>query len=214
MSQESGLVGRMVGAMIRRSVKSRFHTVYWNPIEPPEPPVVFYANHHGWMDGYVMFHLVTRLKVRCVDWIEEFDAFPLFSRVGGLRLAKGDTLGRAVVIRQTIRQMREGASLVIFPEGELHRPQEVLPLLPGLQTIARRVEGVRFLPVALRYELSLHERPEAWVSVGECHSFCSLEDCRERLVRQLDTSRMQPPGNVLVQGTQDVNERFAWKEKK
>lgn len=212
MTQERGVLGHLVGGMIRRSVRARFHTVYWTPIEPPKSPVVFYANHHGWMDGYLMYHLVTRLGVPCVDWIEEFDAFPLFARVGGVRFAKGDTLGRATAIRQTIRQMNAGASLVIFPEGKLHRPPEVLPLARGLEVIARKVDEARFIPVSIRYEMSMHERPEAWMVLGDAHEFDSLEACRERLGSQLrdacDPTRAVGPFDVLVAGTRDVNERF------
>lgn len=210
MSQERGLMGRLVGSMIRRSVRARFHTVYWTPVVVPEPPIVFYANHHGWMDGYLMYHLVTRLGVRCLDWIEEFDAFPLFGRVGGIRFAKDDPMGRAMAVRQTIRQMNAGASLVLFPEGKLHRPPDLLPFGRGLELIAKKVTGVSLIPVAIHYEQSMHERPEAWLSLGEPHAFGTLPDCQARLASQL--SELRTPSDqafdVLVAGTRDVNERM------
>lgn len=213
MSQEQGLMGRFVGGMIRRSVHSRFHTVYWSAPSTPLPaPAILYANHHGWMDGYLMFHLVSRLGLACVDWIEEFDAFPLFRRVGGMRFAKGDISGRAATIRRTISLMREGKSLVLFPEGVLHRPPALRQFGRAIELIANKVPGVTLAPIAIHTELSMHERPEAWLSIGEPHRFESLRCCEMRLGEQLDLLRCQVSRGkefeVLAQGTPDVNERW------
>jgi len=211
--QEQGIVGRLVGGMIRRSVRHRFHTVYWQPPKASlTGPVILYANHHGWMDGYLMFHVVTALELESVDWIQEFDSFPLFSRIGGLRFAAGDVSGRAATIRRTIRLMNDDRkSLVIFPEGTLHRPPELLPFGRAMESVARRVPGVRLVPVAIRTELSMHERPEAWIALGEHHAFDSLEDCRGRLESQMElvTSSEKICDFVpLVRGRLDVNERM------
>jgi len=209
MSQEHGMIGKVVGAMIRRSVRSRFHSVHWTPIGSPSAPAVFYANHHGWMDGYLMFHVVTKLGIRCLDWIEEFDAFPLFSRIGGMRFDKSNPGQRAGTIRKTIREMREGASLVVFPEGKLHRPPDVLPFGRAIETIAKNVPHVAFVPVGLLYEQSLHERPEAWIAMGASHDFESVEDCRDRVLFQLSRARESRDEGfaLLVAGTPDINER-------
>lgn len=211
--QEKGLAGRLVGAMVRRSVRQRFHSVYFSlPESRPKAPCILYANHHGWMDGYLMFHLAQELGTDCVDWIEEFDAFPLFASVGGIRFAKGDASGRASAVRQTIRLMKtEAKSLVIFPEGALHRPPELLPFGRALEVVARAVPHALLHPVAIRYELSMHERPEAWIVVGESHDFISLEDCRTRVTDQLDQWSTENQFSLMVCGRKDVNERMSMK---
>ena len=214
MSQEQGIVGRIVGSMIRRSVRLRFHTVYYRTDGPTlVPPTILYANHHGWMDGYLLFHLVSKLGLKCLDWIEEFDAFPLFAKVGGMRFSKGDITARAKTVRRTIRLMQEDqASLIIFPEGTMHRPPSVLPFGRAMEVVAKNVKGVSLSPVAMRYQLSMHERPEAWIWVGEAHRFISSEDCHQRLVRQLERLDRAIEANdtfeKLVAGTADVNERW------
>ena len=107
MSQEKGIVGRFVGSMIRRSVRNRFHTVYYRTEGPSlTSPTILYANHNGWMDGYLLFHLVSKVGLRCLDWIEEFDAFPLFAAVGGMRFSNGNIGARAMTVRKTIRLMK------------------------------------------------------------------------------------------------------------
>jgi 1-acyl-sn-glycerol-3-phosphate acyltransferase len=181
---------------------------------PVEAPAILYANHHGWFDGYLMYHVVRALGLKSLDWIEEFDAFPLFSKVGGMRFAAGDPIGRAVTIRRTIQRMRkEKVSLILFPEGVLHRPPSLLPFGGAIDLVARKVPGVTLVPVGIRYEMSLHERPEAWISVGEGSPGCTDADSlRARLQCELD--RLDEdlldarPFEILARGTPDVNERY------
>ena len=216
-TQTEGFIGWMVGGMIRRSVRSRLRNLYWSaPQEPLTAPVIFYSNHHGWLDGYILFHVVEKLKLKAVDWIEEFDAFPLFAKAGGMRYAAGDTTGRATTIRKTIRLMNaEKRSLMLFAEGVLHRPPAIWPLGKALQLVAEKVKGVTLVPTAIYYEHSIHERPEAWVSLGSAHSFSSLEDCHSRLEGELDALKARVAKDdsfpILVKGTGDVNERMSMK---
>ena len=217
MSQEEGLIGKGVGLMIRRTVRSRLRNLYWSPPTTKlEPPVILYANHHGWLDGYIMFNAITKLGIRCLDWIEEFDAFPLFSKIGGRRFEKGDVVGPENTVRTTIKLMRsEKRSLILFPEGILHRPPSIFSLGKSLEAVAKKVPGVTLVPVALVYELSMHERPEAWVSFGEPHAFESLIQCEKNLNSELASLRKRiAEGNefeILADGTPSVNERMSMK---
>ena len=217
MKQEEGVIGKMVGTMIRRTVKSRLRNLYWSPPTTDlKSPVIFYANHHGWLDGYLMFEAITKLDIRCLDWIEEFDSFPLFSKIGGMRFAKGDTIGRANAVRTTIKLMRsEGRSLILFPEGTLHRPPNILPFGRSIEVVAKKVPEVSLVPVAIYYEHSMHERPEAWLSFGEPHKFISLNNCEQTLRQELESLAVSV-GNydsfqVLAKGTPSVNERMSMK---
>lgn len=215
MDQEQGLLGRIVGGMIRRSTKARLRNLYWSQPEfAISAPTILYANHHGWLDGYIMFHLVSRLGLVSIDWIEEFDSFPLFSKVGGIRFAKGDVTGRASAIRKTIHLMTQGkCSLVIFPEGVLHRPPNIQKFGRSLEVVARNVPNVTLIPTAIYYEMSIHERPEAWVKLGSPHQFSSLQDCHERLTGCLDelvgSINSEEKFVPLSEGTKNINERFS-----
>jgi 1-acyl-sn-glycerol-3-phosphate acyltransferase len=200
--------------MIRRSVRQRFHSVLlYREIPAIYTPAVLYANHHGWHDGYLAFHLLQRLKIEAVDWIQEFDAFPLFRFVGGMPFPLDDAARRITTIRRTLRLMRETKrSLLIFAEGTLHRAPEILPLGRALQVVGERVPNAVFVPLAIVYEMSLHERPQAYLSLGEPSKFTDLEDLRRSLERELETLKVQiregANFEVLVRGTADVNERW------
>lgn len=209
--QDEGLAGRAVGAMIRRSVQKQFKAVYWEPVEAPPAPCIFVANHHGWYDGYLMYHLVTRLGRRSVDWIQEFDAFPLFAKVGGMPFRLNDPTGRAETVRRTVRLMKnEGRSLILFAEGVLHYPPEILPFGKNLATVERLVPNATIVPVAISYEFAMHERAEAFIRVG---SPVSADGAREAMQTLLTENQRliraeSRPFEVLVKGTDSVNERL------
>lgn len=215
--QDRGIVGRAVGGMIRRSVRRSFRHVRWRPpLRTPQPPCVFYANHHGWFDGYLMYCAVTRLGVPCLDWIQEYDTFPLFGHVGGLPFPKDKPEVRAGTIRKTMRAMREGTSLILFAEGKLHYPPEVLPFGRAFDLVARSVPHASLIPVAIRYEHALHERPEAYLAFGEpLGSDRTRTRAREVLADLLDDLacdiRRGAPFETLCPGTPSINERWSWK---
>lgn len=209
--QDEGLIGRLVGGMIRRSVKARFRNVYWMPSDLPEVrPLVFVVNHHSWFDGYIMYHLVTRLGVRCLDWIAEYALFPLFGKVGGLPFPPDQPEVRASTIRRTIRLMNEESrSLVIFAEGVLHEPPEVLPFGRALDTVLQKTNPT-VVPVALRYTFDLHERPEAWIRLGTPipPEDADAEISHAAVVSLLEQPLVRDDFEVLASGTLDVNERW------
>jgi 1-acyl-sn-glycerol-3-phosphate acyltransferase len=210
MSQESGLLGKLVGGMIRRTVRARFRNVYWRVApERITQPAIFYANHHGWHDGYLMYHVVKALKAPSVDWITEFDAFPLFRTVGGMRFPKGDVAARAVTMRRTLRMLAAGEkSLILFPEAHLHAGPCLLPFDRFLERAVLSMPHVAAYPVAIRYEMGVHERPEAWISVGNAVTE-GFESALEMQLHKLTRSIAEEENfDVLVRGTGDVNERW------
>ena len=215
--QQEGILGLAVDQMIRRSVRKAFHTVRWlPPSEAPVPPAIFVANHHGWHDGYLMYLAATEMGVRVVDWIAEYDAFPLFGKIGGMRFPADDPAARAATIKRTIRLMREeGRSLLLFGEGVLHRPPGLLPFGKALETVARAVPAARVVPVAIRYELSMHERPEAWLRFGEGVPAGEGLAARTRLAvasgldaLAAEIGFLPERYETLARGTLDVNERW------
>jgi 1-acyl-sn-glycerol-3-phosphate acyltransferase len=174
------------------------------------------ANHHGWHDGYLMYLAASQLGLLVVDWIQEFDSFPAFGNIGGMPFPADDPLRRTQTIRKTIRAMRtSGTSLILFAEGTLHRPDLLLPFGKSLELVSGKVPGVTVIPVAIRYEQAMHERPEAYIMfgapipLGEELAFrtrlevASLLD-RLKMLTLVDRDSLQ----VLVEGTKDVNERM------
>jgi 1-acyl-sn-glycerol-3-phosphate acyltransferase len=178
-----------------------------------EKPTLFVPNHHGWFDGYLMYLVLTKADVPFLMWVEEFNAFPLFGAAGALPFPVGEPLMRARTIRSTLRQVVSGGtSLVLFAEGVLHAPPDVLPLGRSLEFLANKLPAVDVVPVAIHYSFDLHERPEATLVFGE--PLRERQDIagatRMALEGLLDQARRLDPRSleVLFAGTRDVNERL------
>ncbi|RYG40379.1 hypothetical protein EON79_22700 [bacterium] len=203
---------------MRGNVRKSFHSVQWRPPAGlPEGPKIFAANHHGWHDGYLLYVACTAMNVPVVDWIAEFDAFPLFAKVGGMPFPPSDPSRRAATVRKTIRLMKdEGRSLMLFAEGILHRPPELLPFGRSLEVVAAKT-GAAVIPTAIRYEIAMHERPEPFLLFGAPVEPGPKLAERSRLAvrRLLDEGATlirhdEAVFETLVAGTKDVNERMKW----
>jgi len=220
MKQEDGPLGHLVGQMIRRTLRARFRAGYLAGSLPSAQgsPVIFVANHHGWHDGYVMFALIKHLGIVASDWVAELAEFPLFAKIGALPFPPEDEKVRFATVRKTVRLLQEGRSLILFAEGALHRPPEVWPLGSALEFLIRRVPQARIIPVAIRYDMSIHERPEVFVELGEAIIAPSAENVRARLVELLETMGASMDAEnkwtPFFSGTKDVNERWGLKTRK
>jgi 1-acyl-sn-glycerol-3-phosphate acyltransferase len=142
-------------------------------------------------------------------WIQEYAAFPLFGKAGGLPFGVGNTSERAVTMRRTLSALRAKThNLILFPEGVMHRPPGLLEFGRSLEFLVEKVPDVAVVPVAIRYEKALHERPECYVEFGEPVS-SDFRFCLEAVLAGL-TERVAAgePFDILFQGKRDVNERW------
>ncbi|HWD40938.1 MAG TPA: lysophospholipid acyltransferase family protein [Fimbriimonas sp.] len=208
--QAQGPIGWLVERMVQRSLCKAFHNVWWNPPPTPLPqPCVLIANHHGWHDGYVLYHAIRVLNLPTVVWMEELEAFPPFKYIGGLTFPRENQGARTATIRRTVRLLRSGqANLALFPEGAMHRPPGLLPFTRALEFLCKKVQGLSIVPVGLRYEVSMHERPECFLSFGQPTK--DPEEARISVLKILEELESAEPDGyeLLLAGTKDVNERW------
>jgi 1-acyl-sn-glycerol-3-phosphate acyltransferase len=86
---------------------------------------VFMAKDDLWKSGWSRF------------WVENFGAFPV--RRGGIDRE---------VLRQAERWLKQGVSVIMFPEGSRSQTAQMKPALPGAALIASRL-GIPILPVGI-----------------------------------------------------------------
>lgn len=223
------LQARFVDWLIGRDLRRNFRAVYVRGA-PPEPahPLVLFANHHYWWDGYLGYWLIRAWGYRALAWMEAYRRFPPFGALGALPFPPDDPQARARTVRRTVQILcTEPAALLLFPEGVLHGDTErLLPFQRSLHWLACRVPQATLLPLAIHIEPSYHQYPRAYLSVGAPFQSAAIDETAwlaeaagavETLLRQTrtdaraaltDDEHAAQGFQVLLQGARSVHERF------
>ncbi|MCS6919033.1 MAG: 1-acyl-sn-glycerol-3-phosphate acyltransferase [Fimbriimonadales bacterium] len=220
---------RFVDALIGRSLRGHFRAVYVRGAPPAAPrPLVLYANHHYWWDGYLGYWLIRSWGRRMVVWMESYRRFPPFGAIGALPFPAGDAAARARTVRRTVEALRSPQTAVLlFPEGKLHGDTaSLLPFQRSLHWLARRSPEAWLLPLAVHLEPSYHQYPRAYLRVGAPFE-CDISDgeawlcaAARALQAELEAARadareavaeaevLAQGYAVLLRGRLSVHERF------
>jgi 1-acyl-sn-glycerol-3-phosphate acyltransferase len=118
----------------------------------PAGPAVFVSNHLGYIDPVVLCSLITCSPIAK----SEIRAWPLvgepLARLNVRFVRRGSALSGAQVLRQSLRSLAAGVSVLNFPEGTTSRGG-LLPFQLGAFWLARR-SGVPLVPVGIDFETS------------------------------------------------------------
>ncbi len=124
----------------------------------PTQPSLLVANHMSYFDPVVLSSLLPLTAVAK----NEVGSWPLIGeqckRYGVLWYERENALSGARVLRQMMRSLDSGVSVLVFPEGTTTYGESVLPFKRG-SFGAAQLAGVPIVPVALRYE----NASAAWV---------------------------------------------------
>lgn len=215
--------------LILRDLRRHFRAVYVRGALPETTaPIVLFANHHYWWDGYLGYWLIRSWGRRMVVWMESYRRFPPFAAVGALPFPPNDPIVRARTIKRTVQILsREPAVLLLFPEGELYGDTDrLLPFQRSLHWLHCRLPQAMLLPLAIHIELSYHQYPRAYLSVGEPFESKAIDSGQwlqdaARTVEQLlhqtradaraivdDAAHSSRGFRVLLRGKLSIHERF------
>lgn len=117
----------------------------------PTQPSLLVANHISYFDPMIISSLtpctaVAKREVAGWPCVGE-----LMRRLGVLYVDRDDACSGARVLREAMRSLSRGVSVLVFPEGTTTRGDGVLPFKRG-SFGAAALAGVPIVPVALRYE--------------------------------------------------------------
>lgn len=119
--------------------------------QPPAGVALVVSNHVSYLDPLVILARFPALPIAK----EEVRRWPvigaLCERSGVQFVARSHSTSGASVLRSMARAMRDGASILNFPEGTTTGGGRVLPLKPACFGAAR-IAGVPVVPVAIRWE--------------------------------------------------------------
>jgi 1-acyl-sn-glycerol-3-phosphate acyltransferase len=116
----------------------------------PDRPAVYVANHLGYIDPVVLCSIlccspVAKSEIQSWPWIGA-----LLGRLNVSFVRRGSPQSGARVLRQCLRALEAGVSVLNFPEGTTSRGS-LLPFHLGAFWLARRA-GLPLVPVAVDFE--------------------------------------------------------------
>ncbi len=219
--------------LVRGALRRHFSRVLVRAEGPlPDPaagPVIAYANHPSWWDGYLAYavdRLVLRDRFRGYLMVDEAQLvkYPFFRWVGAFSVDRHAPRSAAASVAYAAAELSAGPArlLWIFPQGRL-LPQEHRPLRisRGAAAIARRAGGATLWPVALRYEFGDRQRPDALARLGVPYAVPASADptsvsadMGRRLTGVVDRLAADVAAgdlsgyDVLIRGRSGINERF------
>lgn len=189
-ARKGGLLGACIDAYVGWKVRRAFRGVWLRGALPDgERPLVVYANHGGFWDGFVAHQLC-----RAGGWdgycmMEEHNLarYRFLSHIGAFSIRRRDARSTLETFRYARSLLaRRRAAVFVFPEGEL-RPVPALPLRleRGVEVLAR-FAGARCAPLAMRYVFLEDERPDVLLAIGEAHPPAALPELQARLEALLE----------------------------
>lgn len=145
---------RMMQDLSRRMLKSAGATMVVKGEEnmPKSGPVVYMATHKGLFDSPVMALLIKNEPVIFIGK-EETKKMPVFGKwfeaMGCIYLARDDMKKSLQAILQGIDELKQGQSIVIFPEGTRMKGQEMGSFKAGSFKLATKA-NVPIVPIAIQ----------------------------------------------------------------
>lgn len=133
----------------------------------PEGPCVFIANHQGYCDAMAMLKAAEGKQVSFIAK-DALEKVPLLGdwviRSRGLLIpTNGDTRESLKVINKGVEYLKEGYSLVIFPEGRRSWGPEMNEFKPGSFKLATK-PGVPIVPATISGTYKIFEEHEKIMS--------------------------------------------------
>lgn len=204
-AKKNKLIGNIFAVYHRKLMKQHFYAVHLSGVQNLESldnskPVVMFANHSNWWDGFIAYFLTNRLMKKddylMMD-IEQLKKYSFFKYIGVFSVDRN-------IPADAVRSINYAAELIsntnkylwIFPQGEM-TPQDKRPLkfFSGITKIAEKTGEVNLVPVCFRYEFLMEQRPEVFISVGKPLKYYGrsnndmTENIRSLLEAQLDKLR-------------------------
>jgi 1-acyl-sn-glycerol-3-phosphate acyltransferase len=174
-------------ALLRR----RFAAVYARGSLPEtDAPLLVAAQHVGWWDPMVLFHL-SRVRFSGTHYTmmeaANLRRLRFFGKLGAFGVDRTSRAETLATMRYALARLAEPRARVwLFPQGAI-APCDKRPLGcdPGASWLAERA-GVSVVPVAIRYEFLEEQFPQAFVSFG---APCEAGDVEAMLTAEADSLR-------------------------
>lgn len=127
---------------------------------PEEGPCVYASNHQSYADILVLLNVIKHQTGFIAK--EELASIPVFSkwilRIGSLFILRGDARESLKTISEGVDMIKDGYSLVIFPEGTRSRGGQMGEFKPGSLKLATKAKTV-VVPLTINGSYKMYEEP-------------------------------------------------------
>lgn len=118
---------------------------------PDHGPVVYICNHQSYADVLTFFYVVRKHQISFIAK-DSFHKVPVFSgwipRTRGIYIQRGDARASLKTINEGVEYLKQGFSLVIFPEGTRSRSSNMGEFKAGSFKLATKAR-VPIVPVTI-----------------------------------------------------------------
>ena len=167
---------------------------------PKEGPVVFISNHQSYADILAFLYVIRNHQVSFIAK-EELGRIPFvgkwITRIRGIYIERGDARASLNTINEGVRYLKDGFSLVIFPEGTRSQGGDMIDFKPGSFKLATKAR-VPIVPISIEGSYHVYEEtgiikkgqtidfmvhPAIDLSSMDRHQFAQLPQQVEDIVR-------------------------------
>lgn len=154
---------------------------------PAEGPVVFIANHQSYADILSFLYNIKNHQVAFIakDSLSKIPVFGKWvSRIRGIYIQRGDARASLRTINEGVEYLKQGFSLVIFPEGTRSRSSNMAEFKHGSFKLATKAR-VPIVPVTLDGGYHTYEE------TGKVTKGCHIDFMVHKPIETKDMSRAE-----------------------
>jgi chlorobactene lauroyltransferase len=200
-SRKFPLGRRLVWQLIERSFRKYFDRIYvrmrgaYTDEQRAAYPLLIYANHFSWWDGYVIALIERLLRVDGYLMVEEeqLHRYFFFTWIGCFSVNRQNIRSAMQSLRYaaTLLKRHPGRMVGIFPQGQIF-PNDRRPLVfyNGVAYLARTAAPVLLYPLAIRIEYLAEQRPALFICLGE-PLLIPVEETKEPTFLKTCTQRLE-----------------------
>lgn len=139
---------------------------------PKEGPVVFISNHQSYADILVFLYVIRNHQIGFIAK-EELSRVPIvgkwITRIRGIYIERGDARASLGTINEGVRYLKDGFSMVIFPEGTRSQGGDMIDFKPGSFKLATKAR-VPIVPISIEGSYHVYEE-QGYIKKGQTIDF-------------------------------------------
>lgn len=178
---------------VRSALRRGLHAIYVKgDVTQVEGSSLITPTHHSWWDGYLLWLLGKKLSQPLYIMMDE-------AQLDSLSFLRAQGVFGKKEVRFALRQLQAGATVGLFPEGELRNAANVQDIHNGLAFFSRKT-GAKLYPLVIRVVMRGAEKPEVFMALGDAVVLGDWLEAMHRLQAEVNTDILQTHPEQVPRG--------------